>query len=136
MANAMFDKGLENLWAGSIDWSTDNIKVVMVDHGTDTPNTSTDEFLSDILAGARVATSGNLATKTVTAGVVDAADITITSVSGATVESLVVYKDTGVDSTSPLIAYIDTTSDASLPFTPNGGDVTIQWNASGIVSIA
>lgn len=136
MANAMFDKGLENLWAGSIDWSTDNIKVVMVDHGTDTPNVSTDEFLSDITAGARIATSGNLTTKTVTAGVVDAADITISSVSGATVESLVVYKDTGTDATSPLIAFIDTTSDASLPFTPNGGDVTIQWNASGIVSIA
>ena len=136
MANAMFAKGLEALWAGSIDWSTDNIKVVMVDHGTDTPVPATDQFLSDILAGARVATSGNLASKTVTAGVVDAADITITAVTGATVESLVVYKDTGVASTSPLIAYIDTTSDASLPFTPNGGDVTISWNASGIVSIS
>lgn len=132
----MFAKGLEALWAGSIDWSTDNIKVVMVDHGTDTPVPATDQFLSDILAGARVATSGNLASKTVTAGVVDAADITITAVTGATVESLVVYKDTGVASTSPLIAYIDTTSDASLPFTPNGGDVTISWNASGIVSIS
>ena len=132
----MFAKGLEALWAGSIDWSTDNIKVVMVDHGTDTPVPATDQFLSDILAGARVATSGNLASKTVTAGVVDAADITITAVTGATVESLVVYKDTGVASTSPLIAYIDTTSDASLPFTPNGGDVTISWNASGIVRIS
>lgn len=136
MANAMFDKGLEALWSGSINWTTDNIKVVLVDHGTDTPVPATDEFLSSIAAGARVATSGNLTGKTVTAGVVDAADITITGVTGATVESIVVFKDTGVEATSNLIAYIDTTSDSSLPFTPNGGDVTISWNASGIVSIA
>ena len=136
MANAMFDKGLEALWAGSIDYLTDNIKVILVDHGTDTPVVATDEFHSDIAGGAIVATSGNLATKTVTAGVIDAADITITAVTSATVESILVYKDTGTSGTSPLIAYIDTTSDSSLPFTPNGGDVTISWNASGIVSIA
>ena len=133
----MFDLGLEALWAGSIDYLTDNIKVVLVQHATDTPVPATDEFLSDILIGARKATSGNLATKTVTAGVIDAADITLTAVaSGGTVESIVVYKDTGTATTSTLIAYIDTTSDSSLPFTPNGGDVTISWNASGIVSIA
>ena len=133
----MFAKGLEALWSGSIDYSTDNIKVVMVDHGTDTPVPATDQYLSDIAAGARIATSGNLATKTITAGVIDAADITITAVTGATVESLVVYKDTTNAATSPLIAYIDTTSPpGGFPFTPNGGDVTIAWNASGIVSIA
>jgi len=136
MANAMFNSGLEALWSGSIDWSTDNIKVVMVDHGTDTPVPATDSFLSDIVVGARVATSGNLASKTITAGVVNAADITITGVTGATVESLVVYKDTGVEGTSQLLVYIDSTSDSSLPFTPNGGDATISWNASGIVSIS
>ena len=135
MANAMYAKGLEALWTGSINWGSDNIKVVMTDHGTDTPVPATDEFLDDISTGT-VDTTGNLATKTTTAGVVDAANITITAMTGATVESMTVYKDTGVASTSPLIAYIDTTSDASLPFTPNGGDVTIAWNASGIVSIA
>ena len=135
MANVMFSKGLENLWSGNIDWLTDNIKVVMVDHGTDVPIPGTDEHLSDIGAGARVATSSNLSGKTVVAGVISASNPTITAVSGATVESLLVYKDTGAEVTSPLIAYIDSTSDFSLPFTPNGSDVTIQWNASGIVSI-
>lgn len=136
MANTMFNSGLEALWSGSIDWSTDNIKVVMVDHGTDTPVPATDSFLSDIALGARVATSGNLASKTITAGVVSAADITITGVTGATVGSLVLYKDTGIEATSQLLVHIDTTSDSTLPFTPNGGDATISWNASGIVSIA
>lgn len=106
---------------------SDNIKVVGVHHATDTPVPATDQFLSDIGAGARVFTTANLASKTVTGGVFDAADITVTGVSGATVESVNVYKDTGTDTTSPLVAYFDTGT--GFPFTPNGGDVTIQWDA-------
>ena len=60
------------------------------------------------------------------AGVADAADTTFTSVSGDTVEAIVLYKDTGDAATSPLIAYIDTAT--GLPLTPNGGDVTITWD--------
>lgn len=126
MANALFDKGREGFLDGSIDWDTDNIKVVLVDHGVDTPVPATDTFLSDITAGARIATSGNLASKTVTGGVADAADVTITAVSGATVESIVIYKDTGSAATSRLIAFIDTAT--GLPVTPNGGDITIAWD--------
>jgi hypothetical protein len=134
MANAFFSTGLAALWTGGINFSGDNIKIVFVDHGTDTPNVSTDQYLSDIGAGARVATSGNLASKTVTNGTIDAADITLTAVTGATVESIVMYKDTGVAATSQLILYIDTGT--NLPFTPNGGDATVQWHASGIASIS
>lgn len=126
MADALFDKGREGFLDGSIDWDTDTIKAVLVDHGVDTPVPATDTFLSDITAGARIATSGALASKTVTAGVADAADITFTAVSGASVESIVLYKDTGVAGTSRLIAYID--SATGLPVTPNGGDITVQWD--------
>lgn len=129
MANALYAKAKESFISQnpSIDMDTDDIKVVGVDHGTDTPVPATDQFLSDIAAGARIFTSGNLASKTVTGGVFDAADITITSVSGNSVESVNLYKDTTVAATSPLIAYIDTGT--GLPFTPNGGDVTIQWDS-------
>jgi hypothetical protein len=47
-------------------------------------------------------------------------------VTGATVEALVLYKDTGTEATSPLILYLDTAT--GLPFTPNSGDVTISWD--------
>lgn len=137
MANALFAKAKESFISQnpSIDMDTDDIKVVGVDHGTDTPLPATDQFLSDITAGARIFTSGNLASKTVTGGVFDAADITITAVTGASVESLVIYKDTTVAGTSPLVAFIDTAT--GLPFTPNGGDLTIQWDngASKIFAI-
>ena len=126
MANALFDKGREGFLDGSIDWDTNDIRVVLVDHGTDTPNVSTDDNLDDIAAGARVAVSGALDSPTVTNGVADAADEVISSVSGATVESLVIYKHTGVEGTSRLIAYID--SATGLALTPNGGDVTVAWD--------
>lgn len=134
MANALFDRGREGFLAGDIDWDGDNIKEVYVDHGTDTPVPGTDEDLADIIAGARVSTSGNLASKTVTDGTADAADTTHTAVTGATVESVVEYQDTGVEATSLLIAFIDTAS-SGLPLTPNGGDVVTQYNAAGIFTL-
>jgi hypothetical protein len=124
MANALYDLGREAFLAGSISWSGDTIKVALVDTGTYTVNLATHQFLSS-LTGV-VGTAQTLASKTVTAGVADAADVTYTAVTGATVEAIVVYKDTGVAGTSPLIAYIDTA--ANLPVTPNGGDIGITWD--------
>ena len=127
MANALFAKGREGFLDGSIDGDTNDIRLILVDHGTDTPNVSTDDTLDDIGAGARVATSNALDSPTVTDGVADAADEVLTAVSGATVESIVIYKHTGTESTSRLIAYIDTAT--GLALTPNGGDVTIAWDS-------
>lgn len=126
MANALYDKGREKFLTGAISWSADNIKAVLVDVADYTVNLATHEFLSDIAAGGRVATSGNFTTKTTTAGVADADNITWPTVSGDPSEALVIYKDTGVAGTSPLIAYIDTAT--GLPVTPNGGDITVTWD--------
>ena len=134
MANALYTFGLENLLGGDIDWDANNIKVVLLDEGVDVPVLATDDALDDITAGARIATSGNLASKTKTGGVADAADVTFTAVSGASVESLTTYKDSGVESTSLLICNHDTGT--GLPVTPNGGDIICSFNASGIFSLA
>ncbi len=126
MVNALFDLGRGHFLDANIDWSADNIKLVFVDHGMDTPLPSSDEFLSDIGAAARVATSPNFAGKTSTNGTADATDQVTTAVSGATVESIVIYKDTGCAATSNLAVFIDTAT--GLAFTPNGGDVTVAWS--------
>lgn len=127
MANALFDKAREFFLgqATALDWDSQNIKACLVDHGVDTPVPATDDFLDDI-STAVISTSPNFTTKTVTAGVADADNVTFTSVSGATVESIVIYSDSGSAATSPLIAYIDTAT--GLPLTPNGGDVIVQWD--------
>ena len=127
MANALYDKGREGFLDGSIDWDTDNIKVVLVDTADYIVNLGTHQFFSDVPAIGRVATSVNLTGKTVTAGVADAGDVTFTAVTGDQSEALVIYQDTGVETTSRLIAYIDTGT--GLPVLPNGGDIVVQWDA-------
>lgn len=126
MANSLYDLGRQGFLDGSIDWDTHTIKVTLHDNNDVTPNVSTHDNLDDISAGT-VATSPTLTSPTVVNGVADAADTTITAVSGDQAESLNVYKDTGTPSTSRLIAYIDTAT--GLPLTPNGGDVTIVWDS-------
>ena len=127
MANALYDKGREGYLAGDMDWDGDNIKIVFVDEADDTIDLANDEDLADRAAASRVATSGNLSSKTVTAGVADAADETVSSVSGDQFESIDIYHDSGVEATSRLSANIDTAT--GLPLTPNGGDVTVQWDS-------
>ena len=127
MANSLFDAGRESFLAGNTDWDANNIKLVFIDHADDTPVPSTDDNLDDLTAPARVATSGNFGSKTTTAGVADAADVTVTSVTGDPFESVVIYKDSGTEATSTLLVFIDTAT--GLPLTPDGGNVTVQWDS-------
>lgn len=133
MANAIYPKYKEALLSGSSDiaLSSGTVKAALVDTGTYTYS-SAHEFLSS-LSGV-VGTAQTLGTKTVTNGLFDAADSTYTAVSGSTAEAIVLYIDTGVAGTSRLIAYIDT-GVTGLPVTPNGGDINITWNASGIFQL-
>jgi hypothetical protein len=126
MANALYTKGKQGLLNGDFDLDTNTIKAVLVDTADYTVNLATDNALDDILAGARVAT-GTLANKTITDGVFDADDLTLTAVTGDPSEAVVIYKDTGTESTSLLLAYIDTAT--GLPVTPNGGNITIAWDS-------
>jgi ApbE superfamily uncharacterized protein (UPF0280 family) len=124
----MYEQGREGFLDGSIDWDTDDIRTTLVDTGTYTVNLTTHKFLSAIAPSVLVATmNSGMAGKTVTFGVADANDVTFTAVSGTSVEALVLYKWSGTDAGSRLIAYIDTAT--GLPVTPNGGDITVQWDS-------
>jgi hypothetical protein len=126
MANALYDKGREKFLTGSISWTTDTIKLVFVDSADYTPNLATHEFLSSIPSAGRVAISGAFTGKTATNGVADADDVTVTNVTGDQFEYIIIFKDTGNEATSPLIAFLDTVT--GLPFTPSGSDITVRWN--------
>lgn len=126
MANALYDKGREGFLAGDIAWDSDNIKVVLVDAADYTKDLAAHDFLDDVAVGGRVATSSNLASKTTASGVADAANVTFTAVTGDVSEQLIIYQDSGSAATSRLIANIDTAT--GLPVTPNGGDITVQWD--------
>ena len=127
MADAVYPLGANKILGGTIDFDTDNFRVVLVDTGTYTYSAA-HEFHSD-LSGI-VATSGNLAGISIASGAWDANDITFSTVSGSTIEAYVVYKWTGTSGTSPLLFYVDSASE--FPITPVGGDITINWDATGI----
>jgi len=126
MASALYDKARKAFADGDIDLLNDTIKCVLIDAADYTVDLANHDFLDDVASGARVGTAQTLGSKTTTAGVFDAADVTFSSVSGDQCEAILIYKDTGTEGTSPLIAYID--SATGLPVTPNGGDIQIQWD--------
>jgi len=134
MANALYGLGRERFLGGDLDWDAQDFRVILTDTADYTVSIDVHDMLDDVAAAARVKVSGALASKTKTLGVADAADVTLTAVTGDPCEALVIYQHTGVESTSALVGYIDTTSDASLPVTPNGGDITIVWD-SGVNKI-
>jgi hypothetical protein len=125
MATGMYAKGLEHFLKGDISWDSDDIKVVLIDAADYTVDLAADEALDDVTGAGRVSTSGNLSGKTVTGGVADASDATLSTVTGDQAEALVVYKDSGVEATSYLICYIDNYT--GLPVTPNGSNITIAF---------
>jgi hypothetical protein len=125
MANSLYTKAKQHLIDGTIDLDTNDIRAILVDGADYTPNLATHETLAAIPAAGRVAVSGALAGKTVTDGVFDANDITISAVTGDQFEYIVLYQHTGAES-ALLIALIDTAT--GLPCTPNGGDISIAWD--------
>lgn len=133
MANALYPKWKEALlqFTTNNDLSSGTVKVALVTAGY--TYSSSDQYYSSVSASA-VGTPQTLTSKTFTNGVFDAADSTFTSVTGSQVVSLVIYIDTGNSATSPLVAFIDT-GVTNLPVTPNGGDILITWNASGIFAL-
>jgi len=125
MANVLYDPGRDAFLNGDIDFTNDTIRVYLVDTA-DYAFSASHQYLSQVAAAGRVA-NAVLAGKTTSAGVADASDTVLSSVSGDQCEALILVKDTGSDATSPLIGYIDTAA-AGLPVTPNGGDITITWD--------
>ncbi len=127
MANSWYDAGLEGFAGGDIAWDTSDIRLILIDEADDTINLATDDFLDDRAAAARVATSGSFTSKTFTDGYLDAADVTLTSVSGDVSESIDIYcHDGGSDAARRLLINFDTAT--GLPITPDGGNITIQWD--------
>ena len=125
MANGLYDKGREGFLDGSIDWDTGDIRVCLV--ASTYTFSAAHDFMADIATDDN-GRSAALAGKTVTSGVADANDTTITATAAVACEAIVIFQHTGVDATARLIAYIDTPT-SGLPFTPSASQVVpIAWD--------
>lgn len=140
MANAIYPKWkaalLQNSADSDLDGSgTTGVYAALYDVGAGGAYDAADEFYSDLSAGI-VGTEQEIgATKSYTSGIFDGADVTFTSVTGAQCEALVIFrKNSGANTTWRLVAYLDTNV-TGLPVTPNGGNITVTWNASGIFAL-
>jgi hypothetical protein len=126
MASALFAKAKKAFLDKDIDMLVDDIKCVLVDSADYTLDLAAHDFLDDIPAAGRLATSANLSGKSTTGGVFDAADVTFVAVTGHQLEYVILYQDTGTEATSRLIACIDTAT--GLPCTPDGLAIVITWD--------
>jgi hypothetical protein len=137
LANAIYPKYKESLLNGDANTAltgsgSTGLFAALVDTGTYTYS-SAHQFYSS-LSGI-VGTDQEVTSPTLTNGLIDGGDVTYTSVSGNSVEAIVLYrKNAGANTTWRLVAYIDT-GVTGLPVTPNGGNISITWNASGIVQL-
>jgi len=130
MANALYPKFKQALLDASAntDLNDGTVKAVLVDTGSYTYS-STHEFLTSLTG--TVGTAQTIANTTVTDGLFDGDNVTFPSVSGPSVEAIVLYVDTGNPATSRLVAYLDT-GVGGLPVSPSGGDIIVTWHVSGI----
>jgi len=95
------------------------------------------EFYSASVAAHSCSAPVQLLTMSCTTGTLNASDTTFSSVpTGQTVQHLVIFQSSSVASTDWLFAHFDTGSSGGINITTNGGDITITWNASGILALS
>ena len=138
MPNAIYPLYKQSLLAGDANadldnnTATDGVYAALIDTGVYTYSAA-HQFYSS-LTGI-IGTPQRITAPTVTSGVLDGSDVTYTAVTGNNAEAIVIYRqNSGANTTWRLVAFIDT-GVTGLPVLPNGGDISITWNASGIFAL-
>jgi len=152
MANLVYNRAKKEILDGTIDLVNDTIKVMLVtsSYVADDAHDFVDEAgandpIDHELTGTGYAAGfAGAGRKTLSAKAFaeddannrgefdDTADITWTAIDAGTAAAAIVYKHITSDAASVLIAYID---QGGFPVVTNGGDLTIQWNAEGILQL-
>ena len=132
MTNALFTPAAEGFIAGEIDLDTATIKAAFVRGYT---FSASHKFVSDVTgAGGTInGTSAALTSKTVTGGVFDAADTTVTPTASAVDHGILLCQASAVTggadvaaSAQRVIAWYDTGT--GLPIQPGTGSTPITWD--------
>lgn len=139
MASGLYLEGMAQAWEGTLDWDAagTTIKVALVTSSyTYNPDHNFFDDITNELSGTGYTAGGvAIGSKAVSRDTtndrieLDAADAAWTALNAGTIAAAIIYKDTGVAGTSPLIAFIDLTDTVT-----NGGNITIEWNAEGIIN--
>lgn len=127
MANFIYGKAKQSLLNGEFNISSDSLKVLLVTESY-VPNQNIDQFVSNISGSYIKQRTSSLTNVTNTLGVIDADNVLVSNYDGSAFKALVIYKDSGTDATSRLLAYIDTAT--GIPFLGINAttDITINWS--------
>lgn len=137
MASILYNKLYQLALTGAVDLEDDTINVLLVDN-TYTAD-KTHDFVSDVVADELSGTGytrKTLAGKSVTLDngnnrvTFDATDPVWTGLDAGVIGGAVIFKQVTNDADSPLICFLDPTN-----LTTNGSDVTLQFNAAGILRL-
>ncbi|MDZ4250290.1 MAG: hypothetical protein U0990_09405 [Candidatus Nanopelagicales bacterium] len=140
MASFVFTEAKRALLAGELDLNAHDIRVMLVGSATtaDTEEDATtisgfttlDEFTDASYARKALAAEAVAADNANNRGEFDADDVTWTALTGDTAAAMLVFRHVTNDTDSVPIAYIDS---GGFPQTPGGANLTIAWNAEGIL---
>ena len=121
----------------TVDLDGDDVRVSLLDQTDSGAITVTTENYGQVDTATVVADSGALGSKTVgvvAVGTFDAANVTFSSITGDAADFLTFYKFDATPANATLIVTWDSAT-TGLPVTPNGGDITVTFNASGLVRL-
>ena len=127
MSNILYSLAKESLLKGEINLVNNDVKVLLVKNSY-TLNADTHQFVADIGNENIAARSTVLDGKSVTLGTFDAENETVENYGTSGFSYIIIYVDTGDDSTSLLLAYIDTAIGLPVQSTSSEVSITIQWS--------
>lgn len=130
MANFIYKKAKQSILNGEINFTSNNLKLLIIDKNYYTPDETVDQYVSDIPANAIKKRSNTIQNVTNLLGTIDANDLSIIDYSGDYFDAIVLFAVGNSDSDSKLIFFIDVST--GIPF--NGFNsitpITIIWSDS------
>lgn len=143
MADAAYNRGKFLVASGGLDWVNDNVQALLLDDAGAYAFSPDHNFVADLTPASnefggsgytRQALGGKTVTEDDTAdrAELDADDVVWAAINGATAQAAVLFIQATNDADSMLLAYMD----SGFPFVANGGNLTWQFNAAGVLTLS
>ncbi len=129
MQSRLYSYARELFATGQLDWTTGTYRALFLPESY-TPNFA-NQFLSEIDTGTRIATSEEITARTATDGICSGSHAKFPFLfDNRYVTQAVIFKDTTVENTSILVAYLGEEDLVTEPFKPLGLDYFIYPNVT------
>jgi len=134
MASGMFDNGRNRFARGETIWKASGGSSMygnLIDTGVTVPSLSSHTAMTSLRSAVVGSDTALTGMADPAAGVCDASDLVFSSVTGNSVEGVVLWHEvSAADASRFLILWVEFTA-----VTPNGGNITIQWDNTSTVYI-